>query len=157
MNASTVTFSNAWDTLGKSWVVLGIVPGWARGRVFACPQCAAPAIATDVYVGGRGDVPTIECAAGHTVERNGTPAEMILASVKQVLQAQARTPWPTGQNIYVTSELWLTPTEDRLCLCKSQHRPQPVAVLLDSNGDWRWSALPDDDIRQGIAKLKSTR
>ena len=82
---SEITFSNAWNALGETWSVLGIVPGWARGRVFVCPTCLAPAVATDVYKGGRGDVPCVECVAGHIIERNGSEVTAILAIVKQVI------------------------------------------------------------------------
>ena len=154
---SEITFSNAWNALGETWSVLGIVPGWARGRVFVCPTCLAPAVATDVYKGGRGDVPCVECVAGHIIERNGSEVTAILAIVKQVINARATSPWPTGQNIYVTSDLWLTSADGHILLAKSQHSPQPVGLLCKPNGVLRWRPLPDTEIRQAIEKLKRRR
>lgn len=152
-----ITFSNAWSALGETWRVLGVVPGWAQGRVFVCPECLAPAVATDVYKGGRGDVPCVECAAGHVVERNGSETGVVLAVVKKVINARSTDPWPTGQNVYVVSDLWLTPADGHICLCRSQCTPQPVGLLCRPNGALRWRPLSDTEIRQAIEKLKRRR
>lgn len=148
-----ITFSNAWDGLGQTWSVLGIVPGWAQRRIFACPECAAPAVMTEVYTGGRGNVQCFECATGHIVERNGTEVAAILALVKKVINAYATSPWPTSQNIYVTADLWLRPMDGQIYLHRTQYSPQPVGLLCRPNGEYRWRPLSDTEIRQAIEKL----
>ncbi|MBN1887234.1 MAG: hypothetical protein JW850_04570 [Thermoflexales bacterium] len=150
-----ITFSNAWDTLGGAWSVTGIVPGWAHGRVFACPVCWGPAVATDVYIGGRGDVPVVECVGGHVLERDGTTPAVVMAIVKHVILANTTRPWPTGQNVYVTSGMWLAPLDGRICLHRSQHQPREVGLLSRlSGGNPCWRPLPDTVIRQAVMNLE---
>lgn len=153
---STITFTNAWQVLGQLWTVVGVVPAWAQGRIFVCPNCASPAVATDIYQGGRGDVSCIECAAGHVIERTGVEMEAVSSIIKRTIQAQASTPWPTGQNVYVTSDLWLTPEDGNIVLCRTRCKPRPVG-LLSRNGGWHWAALPDADIQRAVGQLVRAR
>lgn len=77
---------NAWSKLGETWHIVGIVPGWAEEQVYICPGCGGPAVATEVYIGGRGDVPRLECANGHITDREGitTPLRHLEGSEMQL-------------------------------------------------------------------------
>jgi len=145
-----VTFSNAWDQLGRAWYVSGNVPNWAQGRVYVCPVCLGPAVATDVYVGGRGDLPRLECPDGHMVERDEMAPEVIVAHIAGLVQATRA--WPTGQSVWLSPDLWLTAEDGTICLCRTQRKPRMVGVCADGERPWR--PLPAREIRQAIAQLK---